>query len=1036
MTNISKMAVRTSVAILLALALVRCTPPPHSVYESQAAANTSAGLPVGANTAGESCTLQRSGATADIYCGSWDQPSAHVQIGTAAAPGDLAALATTSSWRAGLEGAYACTAPRPTTILDDAPAEALSCTQRFGGWPHIALVSVIGGTAYYADGVLPALPAMQRAMGVMSGKIPPSGAGQASVAASDQILAQRLAAQAFSSGDIGQYEALMALGSKVNQEEDFPAAVIAYRAALALQQRKLGADNPATVAPMLDLALNLSDQAQYPEAASLFAAAAKLVPASSDPTAAAKLLHYEGLDQLNQGNPAQALKYLQQAELLYAAMLPANVLQAAPAVQSNEALVNISARSGTNGLMEAQATLNSPVTQTALLGVIETWRYQAIALYDLGDKKAGTAALATAHRIAEANDISPPMLDARLDRTSGALATTQGRNGAAVSELQQAAVNFDTVIPGSRPVAETALLQGGVLLGQKQDAAALASCRKGISLLRTLKLGTSPELIAPCLDAFAASASADPAQAQAMYGEMFAAAELAQGSVTSQEIAEAAARLSTSSSNPKVAQAIRAQQDAQTALVKLYQQRDELSHASGAAGSPAALAALDKNIAAANATVQQATLAEQAAAPNFGQLVQQVVPVKDVLALLRPDEAFLAITAGPDHTWLFFLHDGSVQVARSATNDTSMGGLVTAVRASIEPTQAGLPRFDMADATTIYDDTLGPFAASMNNVHELVIAPSGPLLALPFALLPTGPASPTDLANAPWLIRQTTLAYVPAAANFVSLRKIAGTSAAQKPWFGFGDFRPVTLAQAQATYNVATCQDSAALFANLPNLPYAKLELQAAGATFGAGPEDELLGSEFTVPNVEKADLKNFRILHFATHALLPTDLPCQTQPAIVTSAPPGAASANDALLNTNDVTNLHLDADLVLLSACNTGGGADGGEALSGLARSFFYAGARALMVTQWSVNDQVSAYLVADTMSRLHGGQYGGVAGSLRAAQLGILSGAGHTLPASIADPFYWSAFAVIGDGGNTGGNSGGTQRVALSGTASAGL
>ncbi len=1032
MARVSKMMVRAGAAMLMMLLLVRCATPPGTAYDSEAAAKTSAGLPVGVNTAGESCTLQRNGATADIYCGSWDQPSGHVQIGDAEAVSDLQALATTSAWRAGLEADYACNAPRPTTILGDVPAEALACTQRFGGWPHVALVSVIGGTAYYTDGVLPALPPMQRALGVMSGKIAASGADQASVVGSDQILAQRLAAQAFSSGDIGQYEALIALGSKANQEENFPAAVIAYRAALALQQRKLGADNPATVAPMLDLALNLSDLAQYPEASGQFAVAAKLVPGSSDPTAAARLLHYEGLDQLNQGKPAQALALLRQAEQLYAALLPPALLQAQPAVQTNEAMFSITAQQGTNSLIEAQATLNSPVTQTALLGVIETWRYQAIALYDSGDKQGGAAAMATADRIAEANDISPPMLSARLDRTNGALAMTQGHGGTAVGELQEAAVNFGTVIPGSRPVAETSLLQGSVLLGQKRDADALAACRTGITLLRNLQLGTSATLITPCLDAFAQAAAAEPQHAQGIYSEMFAAAELAQGSVTSQEIAEAAARLSTSSSNPKVTQAIRAQQDAQAALMKLYQQRDELAHAAGSGSTQTALVALDKNIAAANDTVRQATLAEQAAAPNFGQLVQQVVPAKDVLALLRPDEAFLGITAGPDHSWLFFLHDGDVQVARSATNDAVMAGLVTAVRASIEPTQAGLPPFDMADATTIYQDTLGPFTAGMKNVHELVIAPSGPLLALPFALLPTGPASATDLTNAPWLVRQTTLAYVPAAANFVSLRKIAGTSAAQQPWFGFGDFQPVTLAQAQATYNVATCQDSAALFANLPNLPYAKLELQAAGAVFGAGPEDELLGPAFTVPNVEKADLKNFRILHFATHALLPTDLPCQTQPAIVTSAPPGASSADDALLSNSDVTNLHLDADLVLLSACNTGGGADGGEALSGLARSFFYAGARALMVTQWSVNDQVSAYLVADTMNRLHAGQSGGAAGSLRAAQLGILSGAGHALPASIADPFYWAAFAVIGDGGNTGG----VQQVALSGSAQAGL
>jgi CHAT domain-containing protein len=1018
---------RHLVALTLALTLAACGKPPATAYDSDAATATTGGLSVGLNTAGESCNSQPAAGGAAIYCGSWDQPSAQVQTGAPATVSDLPALATTSPWRAALEGGYACGAPAPGTILDGVPAEILTCTQRFGGWPHVALVALIDGKAYYGDGVPAALPPLQRALGVLSGRIAASAAGSAAVADSAQVLAQRLAAQAFSSGDIGHYDALMVVGSQANQAEDFPAAVIAYRAALALQQKKLGADNPGTVAPTLELALNLSDAGQYAEASSLFAAAALRAPQASDPTATAKLLHYEGLDALNQNNTGQALTDLRQANAAYAALLPPGLLSAKPTAATNEALFSVSHGQSATGLSSDQASLNSPVVQTALLGLIETDRYEAIALRAAGDDAAAAKAMALADQISAANDVAPPMLGARLDRTSASLAEAQGQTVRAIADLSDAARNFAAAIPGSRPVAETALLEAALQASNHNTSAALAACRNGIALLKSLQIGTSAALIAPCLDVFAAAADQDAANADHLHGEMFEAAELAQGSVTAQEIAEAAARLSTSASDPKVAAAIRAQQDDSAKLADLYHQRDDLAHATGtpAPGTPT-LAALDKQIAAANAGLQQADLAEQAAAPNFGQLVQQVVPAADVLKLLRPDEAFLGITAGPDHTWLFLLHKGNVQIARSNTNDGSMTRLVAAVRASIEPAGGGLPAFDMADAATIYADTVGPFSTAMPDVHELVVAPSGPLLALPFALLPES-GNAKDLADAHWLVRDTTLAYVPAAANFVSLRKIEGTSAAQNPWFGFGDFQPVTLTQAEATYNAQTCHDSAAEFAGLPNLPFAKLELQAAGAVFGAAPSDELLGPDFTVPNVEKADLKNYRILHFATHALLPTDLPCQSSPAIVTSAPPGATSAADALLDTADVTNLKLDANLVVLSACNTGGGAAGGEALSGLARSFFYAGARALMVTQWSVNDQVSAYLVADTLNRVHAGTDGGAAGSLRAAQLALIQGAGHGFPANIANPFFWAAFSVIGDGGGTAN----TQISALSGT-----
>src|SRR5580698_116300 len=344
--------VKTSLAVLLVLA--SCAKPPQTAYDSQTGNSaTAASLPVGQNAAGESCTIQRNGGNADVYCGSWDQPSAHAQTGGPATASDLTALASTSAWRASLEGGYACNAPSPTTILNGVPAEVLSCTQRFGGWPHVALVSVIDGTAYYADGVLPALPPMQRTLGVLSGKISAGDASRASVAASDQILARRLAAQAFSSGDIGHYDALMVLAAKANQAEDFPSAIIAYRAALALQQKKIGADNPGAVAPMLELALNLSDQAQYSEAVSIFTAAAKLAPASSDPTAEAKLLHYQGLDALNQNNPQQALPLLRQAERLYATLLPSELLHAKPVVQTNGALFSISTPPGVGELLSA-----------------------------------------------------------------------------------------------------------------------------------------------------------------------------------------------------------------------------------------------------------------------------------------------------------------------------------------------------------------------------------------------------------------------------------------------------------------------------------------------------------------------------------------------------------------------------------------------------------------------------------------------------------------------------------------------------------
>ena len=166
-----------------------------------------------------------------------------------------------------------------------------------------------------------------------------------------------------------------------------------------------------------------------------------------------------------------------------------------------------------------------------------------------------------------------------------------------------------------------------------------------------------------------------------------------------------------------------------------------------------------------------------------------------------------------------------------------------------------------------------------------------------------------------------TIAHVPVGGQFRRVAQIAARSRAAHPWFGFGEFRPVTLAQARASFPGAACADSAALFAGLPPLPFAQRELDAARALLGASPSDEMLGAAFTVPAVRACRLKDYRILHFATHALLPAELRCQNEPAIVTSAPPGALDASGALLTASDVVGLDLDADAVILSACNSGG-------------------------------------------------------------------------------------------------------------------
>jgi CHAT domain-containing protein len=543
---------------------------------------------------------------------------------------------------------------------------------------------------------------------------------------------------------------------------------------------------------------------------------------------------------------------------------------------------------------------------------------------------------------------------------------------------------------------------------------ALPVCRDAVRLLGELHAGTDGDLLMPCLDGFAQQAKRHPDQAQALNGEMFEAAQLAQSSLTAQQIAQANARLLEGARDPKVAEAIRRQQDAIQTLSDLYRQRSELAAPSqdqlGPRIDPAELA---KQIAGAEQAQAEADSALQAASPGYGQLVQQVVTTRAVLTALQPDEAFVSMVLGTAEGWAFALRNGRIVVGHIDGGAKKAAPLVKRIRASVELTPAGaLPVFDTGAAHELYDLVLGPVAPSLDGANGLTVAPSGPLLSIPFGLLLTGNADPQALAQAPWLIRRLAISHVPAPANFVSLRKLAGTSRASSPWFGFGDFQPIPLTLAERSFPANACQESARELAGLPRLPFAGRELQAARQLLGAQPSDELTGRAYTAAAVQRARLSNYRVLHFASHALLPAELKCENEPAIVTSAPVDARDASGALLTASEISALDLDADVVILSACNSGGpgggGPTGGESLSGLARAFFFAGARSMLVTHWSVNDQASAFLVADSLRRLTAAPSAGLAEALRQSQLALLGG---TVPA-LAHPFFWAPFALIGE------------------------
>jgi CHAT domain-containing protein len=205
--------------------------------------------------------------------------------------------------------------------------------------------------------------------------------------------------------------------------------------------------------------------------------------------------------------------------------------------------------------------------------------------------------------------------------------------------------------------------------------------------------------------------------------------------------------------------------------------------------------------------------------------------------------------------------------------------------------------------------------------------------------------------------------------------------------------------------------DRARLAAALPQLPDTADELNAVAKDLGVPPTDIHLGADASETTVKRVRLSDYSIVYFATHGLVAGDVKGLAEPSLALSMPRQPSELDDGLLTASEVAQLKLNADWVVLSACNTiAGDKPGAEALSGLARAFFYAGARALLVSHWAVDSEAATRLTTSTFDILKSDPKLGRAEALRRAMLNYLNDS--SSPRN-AYPALWGPFALIGEG-----------------------
>lgn len=448
------------------------------------------------------------------------------------------------------------------------------------------------------------------------------------------------------------------------------------------------------------------------------------------------------------------------------------------------------------------------------------------------------------------------------------------------------------------------------------------------------------------------------------------------------------------------------------------------------------------------------------------------VSLSDTATLLNTSEALLLFIPTKDDIYLWAVTRNANRWVRIPLGAKVLDEQVAAMRCGLDhigawsgagaqrctellshikvPSAGVIKPFDLALAYQLYRALFGQVEDLLEGKH-LLIVPAGSLTSIPFHVLVASPlaneqrALAGDYRSVDWLARRAAISVLPSVASVKALRRLAQGSRASQPFVGFGnpllfgpegidrrawanqscrrsaphEHRVAGRAPAPPARELARSgrTDVEALRRQSP-LPETADELCAVAQSLGAPASAVHLGEAATERRIKtlsaSGELGRARYVHFATHGLLASETEDVTQataePALLLTPPQRASEEDDGLLTASEVAQLKLDADWVIMSACNTAAGDKvDAEALSGLARAFFYAGSRALLVSHWYVDSEATVELITKAFAEMRAQPGMGRAEALRRAMLALIDGGGR-----MAHPANWGPFVVVGEGG----------------------
>jgi CHAT domain-containing protein len=953
--------------------------------------------------------------------------------------------ADASAWDGALAGRAQCSESRSQAVGSLTGVTRRACRSSRGNAPYLAYSARKGAGVFAAEGPAQIADVLETGLKVVAGAMKaPAASDVQTSAASAEIAADFGGA----TGGLARSQAaaatdpsrLRARAYVQNNEWRFEQAETDFQALVADAEARRAP--PAEMAEaMLNLALNVSNNGRFVEADRLFRDAEVQVTTANDPLLSAQARTYRALHLRNAGRFAEAVQAGQ------AALRASEQVRAQRGLASGGASV-VKTESGDLAITsDLSAALNrrsggrdvmggSRVSVADRLVVQDAQALEVVgsSLAAQGDAAGARDALNRAARLlaaAEASGALNVWLRARIEADLADLDMSAGQAGAAVGRYASAVRIIRLRHAGT--AAEGGLMldlaRAQVVAGQED--AALATYARAFELFQQQRgaLGASADDAAPYFDLLIKRIGSDPARADEYRSRFFNAASSVVSNATAQTVSKLAARVA--SGDGAVTGLVRALEDTRRELRATEAQAANLQAANAFAGQERA------DIEARLKTLQGQADALEAqllsANPRYAQLVSSQASLADLQKALGKDEVYVKVLLLNTRGYGILV---SQTAARPYVIDMTRGEASAAVVALRRPFQSedSLPPYDVARAYGVFQKLFGPVASDVLAARHLVYEPDGALISLPVSTLVTADPSSLlastasgqdpDYRKVAWLGARIDSALVLSAASFMQSRAFA-PSRASRSFLGFADpatpaktdpraysgmlRRSVSLRSNRDISNV--CENTRLALMQMPALPDTADEVRQVAASIGAAGADHVVtGGAFTDDTVRaRQDLSDYKVLYFATHGLLPQPSACLPEPALMTSV---GGEGSDGLLDASEILDLKLDADLVVLSACDTGGsGGDatttgmqgGGEALGGLTRAVIYAGGRSLIVSHWSVDSVATVRLMTGMFSASAPSQ----AEALGQAQRVLIQSE------QFSHPYFWAPFTIVGDG-----------------------